>query len=91
MNKIKYEVTKTVEMDIVGYATDALDTIEDRLRDNIGDNYGNDIADDIYNVAIMDVYRAIIKQAEEKLAENEEFLNGRVADSNVKKITEEED
>lgn len=90
MNEIKYEVTKTVEVDAEGYAMDAIDEVESKLHDSLVDEYGCDIAEDVYSVAIIDVYKAIIKQAEEELAEAEGWLS-KVDTTNVKKTTEEEE
>lgn len=90
MNEIKYEITKTVEVDTENYAIDAIDEVETRLRDDLTNEYGDDIAEDIYDVAIVDVYKAIIKQAEEDLARAENWLK-RIDTTNIKQIEEEEE
>lgn len=90
MSEIKYEITKTVEVDTENYAIGAIDEVETRLRDDLTNEYGDDIAEDIYDVAIVDVYKAIIKQAEEDLARAENWLK-RIDTTNIKQIEEEED
>ncbi len=91
LNGTMYEVTKTIVVDVEDYAIDALDGVANALQENLAEDYGHNITEDVYGVVLMDVYRAIVKRAVEKIGDTEEWLNNRVIDANVKKITEEEE
>lgn len=86
---MKYTIKSAINIDAKYYAEDCLDEINERITDSLTADWGGIVATKAEDIVMIDVLKAIICKAEERIKAYEK--NAEKYHSSVIRETEEEE
>ena len=87
---MKYSIKSAIDIDVKDYAEDCLNEVNERITDNLTADWGETVATEAEDIVMVDVLKAIICEAEERLKTYENIAE-KYHSSVIREIEEEEE